>query len=63
MRPEEVEIYVSKDGIQRAAIVRRDDGLFCIYRHSRWDGVSWLDDDNEARLRYNDPDDEQITTR
>ena len=59
MRPEEVEIYVTADGIYRAAIVRRDDSHFCIYRHERWDGGSWLTDDDPVRLRYDDPDPEQ----
>lgn len=29
----EVEVYVTPNGLGRAAIVRRDDGLLCIYRH------------------------------
>ncbi len=29
---DEVEVYVTSDGHGRAAIVRRGDGLFCIYR-------------------------------
>lgn len=33
MNVEEVEIYVTPDGLGRAAIVRRTDGLLCIYKH------------------------------
>ena len=55
----EVEVYVTLDGVHRAAIVRQDDGLFCIYRHARWGG-SWLEDDNPALLRYDDPNPEEI---
>jgi len=55
----EVEVYVTLDGVYRAAIVRRDDGLFCIYRHAR-SGGSWLEDDNPALLRYDDPNPEEI---
>jgi hypothetical protein len=29
----EVEVYVTPNGLGRAAIVRRSDGLFCIYVH------------------------------
>ncbi len=28
----EVEVYVTSNGLGRAAIVRRPDGLFCIYK-------------------------------
>jgi hypothetical protein len=59
MRVEEVEIYVTKDGYGRAAIVRRSDGRFCIYKHLRASG-NWMDDDNPALLRYDDPDPAQI---
>jgi hypothetical protein len=60
VRPDEVEVYVTRDGVYRAAIVRRDDGLFCIYRHARNNG-SWLDDKKPALLLYDDPDPEQIS--
>jgi hypothetical protein len=33
MEIDEVEIYVTADGLGRAAIVRRNDGLLCIYEH------------------------------
>jgi hypothetical protein len=32
MTMDEVEVYVTPDGVYRAAIVRRSDGFFCIYR-------------------------------
>lgn len=32
MAVKEVEVYVTPSGLGRAAIVRRDDGYFCIYR-------------------------------
>jgi hypothetical protein len=51
MATDEIEIYVTRDGLGRAAIVRRTDGLFCIYCHGRGSG-SWLEDDNPAFLRY-----------
>ena len=58
----EVEVYFSKDGFGRAAIVRRPDGLFCIYVRWLWPefGMSWLtgecpdlkyDDDYEEAQR------------
>jgi hypothetical protein len=58
MTIDEVEVYVTRNGLARAAIVRRSDGLFCIYYHGRWSG-SWLEDDNPALLRYNDPNPEE----
>ena len=33
MSVDEVEVYVTPDGLGRAAIIRRGDGLMCIYRH------------------------------
>ena len=58
---EELEIYITPDGLGRAAIVVRPDGLLCIYVHWRWSG-SWLEDDNPLLLRYEDPDPEQVAT-
>ena len=55
----EVEVYVTRNGLGRAAIVRRSDGRFCIYRHLRESG-NWTDDDNAVLLRYDDPDPEQV---
>jgi hypothetical protein len=59
MAIDEIEIYVTRDGLGRAAIVRRTDGLFCIYYHGRGSG-SWLEDDNPAFLRYEDPNPEEL---
>ena|SRR5882757_10085146 len=36
MAIDEVEVYVTPDGLGRAAIVRRSDGFFCIYLHWKW---------------------------
>lgn len=55
----EVEVYVTRNGHGRAAIVRRSDGFFCIYRHLRLSG-SWMEDDNPVLLCYDDPDPEQV---
>ena len=41
---DEWEVYVTPGGRGRAAIARRDDGLFCIYLHWRVSG-SWMDDE------------------
>jgi hypothetical protein len=41
---DEWEVYVTPGGRGRAAIARRDDGLFCIYLRWRVSG-SWMDDD------------------
>ena len=38
MNIEEDEVWLTPDGLGRAAIVRRDDGHFCIYRFLSWDG-------------------------
>jgi hypothetical protein len=35
MSIDEVEVYISPSGLSRAAIVRRPDGLFWIYKHVR----------------------------
>lgn len=59
MPVDEAEVYVTRDGHSRAAIVRRSDGHFCIYRHLRLEG-SWMDDDNPVLLCYDDPDPEQV---
>ncbi len=39
MVPDEREVYLTSDGLGRAAIIRRSDGLFCIY-------LIWLWPDN-----------------
>ena len=61
MPVDEVEVYVTRNGHRRAAIVRRSDGLYCIYRHARWEG-SWLTDQNPHMLRYDDLDPEKVAT-
>ena len=55
----EVEVYVTRNGRGRAAIVRRSDGFFCIYRHLRESG-SWMEDQDPVLLCYDDPDPEQV---
>jgi hypothetical protein len=32
----EEKVLLSPDGLGRVAIVRRSDGLFCLYQHWRW---------------------------
>lgn len=59
MPVDEIEVYVTRDGHRRAAIVRRSDGFFCIYRHLRLSG-SWMEDDDPVLLCYDDPDPEQV---
>lgn len=36
MEINEKEVHVTADGLGRAAIVERSDGLFCIYTHWMW---------------------------
>ena len=36
MNTQELEVYITPDGLGRAAIVRRPDGLLCIYVHWIW---------------------------
>lgn len=36
MSMEELEVYITPDGLGRAAIVRRTDGLICIYINWLW---------------------------
>jgi hypothetical protein len=36
IRIDEVEVYITPDGLGRAAIVRRPDALLCLYLHWRW---------------------------
>jgi hypothetical protein len=68
MEIDEREIYVTPDGFGRAAIVRRSDGLFCVYVHvSLPPGVlperfapsafvSWLSDRTPVTELYKDKD-------
>jgi len=66
MEIDEAEVYVTSDGLGRAAIVRRSDGLFCVYVHLSWppnylpehfapsDFVSWLSDRTPVAELYKD---------
>lgn len=64
---DQVEVYVTPDGLGRAAIVRRVDGLLSIYTHWIWASnvreafnvapggrTSWLTDRTELRDLYAD---------
>ncbi len=63
----ELEVYVTQDGLGRAAIVERDDRLLCIYMHWQWSvddrgmfniegkGLKgWIDDETPVTLLYED---------
>jgi hypothetical protein len=62
MMIDEVEVYVTPDGLGRAGIVRRLDGLFCIYVKWKWpdDGYiaypdgwrNWFDDHTPPSVLY-----------
>lgn len=67
MNTEELEVYVTPDGLGRAAIARRTDGLFCIYVHWIWaeharmvsnlekgGRASWWSDTTSASILYED---------
>ena len=71
MAIDELEIYLTPDGLGRAAIVRRGDGLLCIYLHWNWPEAilkklnldargrtSWFNDDTPLELLYKDVDPE-----
>jgi hypothetical protein len=59
---DEVEIYVTPDGLGRAGIVRRGDGFFCVYVNWKWrdDGSviysggwrDWFDDHTPPSVLY-----------
>jgi hypothetical protein len=64
---DELEVYITPDGLGRAAIVRRDDGLLCIYVHWKWSEstlkqlevagdsrLSWRDDRTPISMLYED---------
>jgi len=55
----EVEVYFSQGGLGRAAIVRRPDGLFCIYVGWLWpeSGMNWLGD-KCPDIKYDDDSEE-----
>jgi hypothetical protein len=68
---DEVEVYVTTDGLGRAAIARRNDGFFCIYLHWSfpadtvqalgWDArgfTNWIDDRTPISELYRDKDPE-----
>jgi hypothetical protein len=67
MAIEELEVYVTPNGLGRASIVRRNDGFLCIYLHWKWSEAflkrhhldaggrtSWLDDRTPLDLLYQD---------
>jgi hypothetical protein len=67
----ELEVYLTPDGLGRAAIVRRSDGLLCIYVHWNWsDAVlkahnldaggrtNWFNDSTPLTALYQDIDPE-----
>jgi len=49
---DEVEAYLSPDGVYRVSIARRTDGYFCIYK--RCLGRGWLTDETPLALIYED---------
>ena len=70
---DEVEVWVTQDGLGRAAVARRPDGLFCIYVHwkfapeviavsnlrvPRGYATNWLDDHTPIAKLYEDIDPE-----
>lgn len=71
---DEVEVYVTPDGFGRAGLVRRADGLFCIYvkwkvpNDGRYDGLlvfppdylgSWFDDHTPPSILYTGSSDQE----
>ena len=68
---DELEVYLTPDGLGRAAIVRRTDGHFCIYVHWKWsraaleslnlgadEWATWIDDRTPTAALYQDRDPE-----
>jgi hypothetical protein len=59
---DEVQVYLTPDGLGRAAIVKRPDGLLCIYIHLhvprspylQGSGGSWLNDKTPRDVLYKD---------
>jgi len=55
----ELEVYLTPDGLGRAAIVRRSDGLLCIYLHWKWSPetleAAQLDVAPERKSWFTDP--------
>ena len=75
MAIDELEVYVTPNGFGRAAIVRRSDGLLCIYVHWKLslDAIatgrfqvpqgyktSWMDDETPSSKLYEDHDPEKL---
>jgi hypothetical protein len=72
MNVDELEVYLTADGLGRAAIVRRSDGFLCIYVHwklsqavikaqnidARGSSTSWFNDSTPLALLYEDIDPE-----
>ena len=73
---DEVEVWITPDGLGRAAVVRRDDGLFCIYVHWKLApsviavsnvrvpgdyATNWLEDRTPTAKLYEDVDAEPGT--
>src|ERR1700733_497769 len=71
MAIDELEVYLTPDGLGRAAIVRRSDGLLCIYLHWKWSEAvlkthdldargrtSWFNDSTPPAVLYQDRDPE-----
>lgn len=71
---DEVEVHISANGHRRAAIARRPDGFFCIYRHCKlplaflrqfkWEygedyADNWRADNAPAELLYEDREPER----
>jgi hypothetical protein len=66
MSIDEIEVYVTPDGLGRVAIVRRPDGLYCIYTHWKFPpgyirvradsrvSQSWIDDATPLSELYRD---------
>jgi hypothetical protein len=61
MTIDEVEVYVTSNGHGRAAIVRRDDGFFSLYRwiwqpehFALWKSTSWMDAKVPDSVLYNE---------
>lgn len=66
MSVDEVEVYVSRSGFSRAAIVRRTDGLFWIYKHVKLppdylpqhfansEASTWFEDSTPVEALYQD---------
>jgi len=68
MTVDELEVYITPDGLGRAAIVRRGDGLLCIYQHWKWSeatlaaaGITsegghkdWFSDNTPPNVLYGD---------